>query len=85
MPKIIFHAQLYNPRIRIKSLSGRLGDFIFRTYQNGLITAYYKPRKNEPLSSHLRANYEALSSKLREMITPLGLSISSIESNLPEP
>ena len=85
MAKIIFNAQLYNSRIRIKALSGRLGPFIFRTYANGLITAYYKPRKNEPLSSHLRANYEALSNQLREMIEPLGLSITSIHTNLPEP
>jgi hypothetical protein len=85
MEKIIFNAQLYNSGIRIRSLSGRLGNFIFRTYQNGLITAYYKPRKNEPLSRLQRDNYETLSRQLREMIDPLGLSISSIKSNLPEP
>ena len=83
MEKIIFNAQFYNQGIRIKSLSGRLGSFIFRTYANGLITAYYKPRKNEPTTSHLRDKYEALSRQLREMIEPLGLSLVNIRTNLP--
>ena len=85
MAKIIFNAQLYNQGIRIKSLSGRLGNFIFRTYNSGLITAFYSPRKTGSMSVQSREQYEALSCQLREMIDPLGLSITSIHTNLPEP
>ena len=80
MAKIIFNAQLANTRRRIKSISGRLGDFIFRTYQDGKITAYYKPQplKNEPISSQCRANFDAISKQLREMADQLALTITSI-------
>ena len=82
MSKIIFNAQLLNTRRRIKSLSGRLGDFIFRTYQDGRITAYYKPRppkrKNEAPSSQYRADFDAISKQLREITDQLALNILSI-------
>ena len=80
MSHIIFNAQFYNPKRRIKAISGRLGDFIFRTYPNGKITAYYKP-KNEPLSSQPRAVIESLSNQLRETADELGLTITSINCN----
>ena len=85
--EIIFNARLQNTGHRIKSLSGRLGPFIFRTYQDGLITAFYKPKntaKNESLSVHSRSVYESLSSQLREMASMLSLKIISINTNLPE-
>ena len=80
MQKISFSAQFYNPGTRIKSISGRLGPFIFRTSKNGQISAYYKP-KNGSLSSHSAANYESLSSHLREIAADMGISITSINYN----
>ena len=78
--RIIFNAQMANTHRRIKSISGRLGDFIFRTYHDGHITAYYKPKpqKNETPSSQCRANFDAISSQLREITDQLALSILSI-------
>ena len=84
MQKIIFNARLHNTKQRILALSGRFGPFIFRTYKNGLITAFYKP-KNGSLSGDYRSIYESLSNQLREIATDLALQITSIETNLPEP
>ena len=87
MDPIIFNARLKNTGRRIKSLSGRLGPFIFRTYQNGLITAFYKPKKaarTEANPSHNRADFESLSSQLREIAYMCALQITSIDTNLPQ-
>lgn len=84
MSHIIFNAQMHNTGQRIKSLSGRLGPFIFRTHRSGLITAFYKP-KNGSISGQCRSIYESLSSQLREITDMLALQITSIETNLPEP
>ena len=51
----------------IRSLSGRIGNFIFRT-RNGQISAYYKPRPN-------RTNVGPISVQLREITEPLNLVI----------
>ena len=78
MTKIKFSAQLHNSGKRIKAISGRLGFFIFRTYPDGKITAYYKPPKNKPLSNRYRADYESLSKQLRELADHFGLTIKHI-------
>ena len=82
MEKIIFTARLHNTGQRIQSISGRLGPFIFRTHQNGLITAFYKP-KNGSNTYQSRINYVSLSYQLREITDIFALQITSIESNLP--
>jgi len=69
MQKIIFNAQFTNDHSRIESLSGQLGNFIFRTdSKTGQISAFYKPKKLEfpaPSSSQSRVNLEPLSSHYR--------------------
>ena len=77
MSKIIFNAQLRNTYTRIQSISGRLGDFIFRSCKDGKITVFYKP-KHLPLSYQCPTNHEALSNQLREITDELGLIITSI-------
>ena len=52
----------------ITKLSGRIGDFIFRTYPNGKIFAFYKPR-------HSRLNPETVSNHFREITNALRLEI----------
>ena len=52
----------------IRKLSGRIDEFVFRTYPNGKISAFYKPR-------HSRLNPEALSNRFREIIDALNLEI----------
>ena len=84
MQTITFNAQLANSHQRIQSISGRLGPFIFRTYKDGRITAFYKPKVTPlvlPSSDRHRSNYEALSSQLREITSDLGLTIVSINYN----
>lgn len=86
MQKIIFNAQFTNDHSRIQTLSGRLGNFIFRTdSKTGQISAFYKPKKLEfpaPSSSQSRAIIESLSSQLREITAYLGLSIASFNFDL---
>lgn len=74
MRTIIFNAQMHNSGRRIKTISGRLGNFIFRTYKDGKITAYYKP-KHLPLSSQCASNMLAICGQLREITDQLGLHI----------
>ena len=84
MQTVTFNAQLENTGHRIKALSGRLGPFIFRTYKDGKITAFYKPRITRlagPSSGQCASNFEALCFQLREITTDLGLSIVSINYN----
>lgn len=76
MAKIIFNAQMINSGRRIKAISGRLGDFIFRTLKDGKITAYYSP-KSLPISKHCATNMLAIFDQLREMTDQLGLHITS--------
>ena len=80
--KIIFNAQFHNTGRRIKSISGRVGYFIFRTYRDGHISAYYMPNKrwhfDETSSSQYRTIIESLSNHLREIAADLGLSVESI-------
>ena len=93
MTKIKFSAQLHNSGKRIKAISGRLGLFIFRTYPDGKITAYYKQPKNterppveaggvasaeEGITCRYRADYESLSKQLREIADHFGLTIKHI-------
>lgn len=80
MTQVTFNAQLTNTGHRIKSLSGRLGPFIFRTYKDGKMTAFYKPKKGAS-SVQCASNFEALSCQLREMTSDLGLTIVSINYN----
>lgn len=82
---IQFNAQLINSKKQILSLSGRLGPFIFRTLQNGLITAYYKPKSSsdKQLSRPHRENIETISRQLREITDQLGLSVKSISAQNP--
>ena len=54
----------------ITKLSGRIGDFVFRTYPNGKIFAFYKPR-------HSRLNPETVSNHFREITDALRLEIIS--------
>ena len=76
MSKIIFNAQMINTGRRIKAISGRLGNFIFRSYKNGKITAFYSP-KHVPLSVQCATNMLAIFDQLREMTDQLGLHITS--------
>ena len=81
MKKITFSARLHNPQQRFKTVSGRIGDFILRSYDSGKrILAYYRPR-HEPLSSQPRAVIEALSRQLREMAWELDLFIERVTYN----
>ena len=57
--KIIFNVSFHNTRRRIKRISGKLGPFVFRTYPDGKITAYYKQPWNETESSPERPPVEA--------------------------
>ena len=85
MQKIIFNARFENTGKRIRSISGRLGEFIFRTSQDGQISCYYKPRKNDSLSGQCPSILDALSSHLRDIARDLGLSVASINYQIPEP
>ena len=78
MNKLIFNARLFNTGRRIKSISGRFGLFIFRTYKDGKIAAYYKPRKIDSISDRSRTNFGSLSNQLREIADNLALTIVSI-------
>ncbi len=81
MSKIIFNAHFRNTRTRIQSISGRMGDFIFRTSHDGQISAFYKPRSATFIDSsptHSRTIIESLSNQLREIVGYLGLEITSI-------
>lgn len=82
MPKIIFNAQMANTGHRITSISGRLGNFIFRTYKDGRITAFFQPRKNESITFQCPSILESLSSQLREITHDLGLSIVSFNFDI---
>jgi hypothetical protein len=76
MEKIIFNAQFRNTKRRVRSISGRLGNFIFRTHKDGHISAFYKPKKREfvePLSRQHRAIIESLSRQLREITDMLAI------------
>ena len=77
MQQLIFNAQLSNSKKFIRSISGRLGPFIFRTYADGkLIKAYYKPRRSSTGSQ--RDNIESLSGLLRRIADELQLTVVSI-------
>ena len=81
MTKIIFNACFRNTHTRIHSISGRMGDFIFRTSGDGKISAFYKPKKTlfpDPSSDHCRAIIGPLSDQLREMADYLGLEMTSL-------
>ena len=55
----------------ITALSGRIGNFIFRT-RNGKIHAFYKPKAS---STQSRINTESISDQLREITNALNLQI----------
>ena len=82
MQKLTFNAQLANSKKIIKSISGRLGNFIFRTYPNGAITAYYKPSKKHPLTGDYREQVEILSRQLRDIADQLRLTITHFTYNI---
>lgn len=54
----------------ISSLSGRFGDFIFRTFKSGKIFAAYAPKDprsiSGPISVHLREQIEKLNLEIVE-------------------
>ena len=54
----------------ISSLSGRFGDFIFRTFKSGKIFATYAPKDpryiSGPISVHLREQIEKLNLEIVE-------------------
>ena len=70
-----FSAHLKSHNIFAKSLSGRLGPFIFRTYSNGDIRAYYMPDSSTTQSI---PDYESLYTQLREIVGTLNLEIIQI-------
>ena len=73
MPKITFSAIMHNDKKIIKTLSGRVGNFIFRTSQDGQIKAFFKPR---PGTGLYRGNIETISRELREIASFAGLSFN---------
>ena len=72
-----FNAQLKSHNIFAKSLSGRLGPFIFRSYTDGDIRAFYMP-KNDSSTTQSIVDYESLYSQLREIVDTLKLEIIKI-------
>lgn len=72
-----FNAQLKSHNIFAKSLSGRLGPFIFRTYPDGDIRAYYMPKIDSSTTQSI-VDYESLYSQLREIVDTLNLEIIQI-------
>ena len=69
---------------RIKSISGKLGPFIFRTHKNGIITAYYRQHKHPHSTSNPRDIIERLSNELREIADHLGLIITDFNVDYDE-
>ena len=80
---IKFTAELICPTHFLSALSGRLGDFIFRTYPNGKICAFYSP-KHRASSSRSRDNLESISSRFRAIIGDLQLEIVRLNFNTAE-
>lgn len=81
MTKIIFNAHFRNTHTRIQSISGRMGNFIFRTSGDGKISAFYKPKSPlliDPSSDQCRSIIGPLSDQLREIADYLGLQITSL-------
>ena len=76
--KLTFHATLANSKKMIKSLSGRLGSFIFRTLKDGRITAYYKPRKGATNKGFSRDQIVVLYRELCKIAYELQLSVTSL-------
>ena len=77
MKKIIFSARLHNTRKRIKSLSGKLGPLVFRTYNDGHIDAYLNP-KHAACTGDCREYIEGLTRLLREVADSFALIITDI-------
>lgn len=87
MEKIIFNAQFRNTHRRVHSISGRLGNFIFRTHKDGHISAFYKPKKPEfvgALSGQHRAIIGSLSDQLREITDMLAIEQVSFNFDIKE-
>ena len=72
MPKISFSAIMHNDKKIIKTLSGRVGNFIFRTSPDGQIKAFFKPR---PGTGPYRGNIETISNELREGVPRMALRV----------
>ena len=88
MTKIIFNACFRNTHKRIHSISGRMGDFIFRTSGEEKISAFYKPKKTlipDPSSDHCRTIIGPMSVHCREMVDYLGLVVVVIFTLIPLP
>ena len=48
----------------ITKLSGRIGDFVFRTYPNGKIFAFYSPQDDRPNPDPISVQFREITSKL---------------------
>ena len=61
----------------ITALSGRMGDFMFRTYQNGKIIVYYKPKNRNNTTVMEREWYEndTVMARLKQITDALNLQI----------
>lgn len=79
-----FSARLVSADKQVAAVSGRIGDFIFRTFKNGRIFAFYAP-KNGSKTSRYRANYESISNQLREITASLRLEIVVVNFEKDEP
>ena len=61
----------------ITGLSGRMGEFMFRTYKNGKIFVHYKPRKksNTTVMDREWTENESIMASLRQVTSALNLQI----------
>ena len=70
--------QVISPDHTFQSIRGRIGDFVFKTYKNGKIFAYYMPRRGKrakPDPDQSRSNPDAISVRFREITDSLNLQI----------
>jgi len=68
--------EIKSPDSTFRSIRGRIGNFMFRTYRNGKIIAYYKPKKknttgmdrdwteNGPIMTELKSITDSLNLKI---------------------
>ena len=74
--------EIKSPDHTFKSISGRLGNFMFRTYQDGKIIAYYKPKKkNTPTMDRDWTDNGPIMAELKSITDSLNLIIVKDEGN----
>ena len=60
----------------IRGLSGRMGDFMFRTYKDGRIRVYYKPKgENTPIMDQQWTDNGPIMDRLRSILQSLNMEI----------